>query len=202
MEDNEVVQREELPMDYSADYWAKRYTIRRERIPKFLERVSDHILRAGKYLNVIRQCGKTIISEPKHIVYSFEESDYVDTIEKAYLFASKTLLDLLMNENDLLGRLRSVKHYFLLDQGDFVVQFMNLCMDELDKDVGQVSLVRLQSLLEIALRNSSANNDPYKDDMKAVLLPYDLQFQMCRILSIQTEEEQGTSLAYECYLEG
>lgn len=57
VEDNEVVQKEDLPMDYSADYWAKRYTIRRERIPKFLERVSDHILRAGKYLNVIRQCG-------------------------------------------------------------------------------------------------------------------------------------------------
>lgn len=96
-----------------------------------------------------------------------------------------------MNENDLMGRLKSVKHYFLLDQGDFIVQFMHLTVDELDKDVGEVSLVRLQSLLEIALRNSSASNDPYKDDMRAVLLPYDLQFQMCRILSIQTDEEQG-----------
>lgn len=136
--------------------------------------------------------GKMIYSEPKHLVYSFEETHYVDTIEKAYLFASKTLLDLLMNENDLLGRIKSVKHYFLLDQGDFIVQFMHLCEDELDKDVGDVSLVRLQSLLDIALRNSSASSDPYKEDMRAVLLPYDLQFQMCRILSIQTDEEQGT----------
>lgn len=47
-----------MPLDYSADYWLKKYTIRRERIPIFLESVSDIILRAGKYLNVIRQCGK------------------------------------------------------------------------------------------------------------------------------------------------
>lgn len=53
-----MVQKEDMPVDYSADYWEKKYTIRRERIPKFLEPVSDIILRAGKYLNVIRQCGK------------------------------------------------------------------------------------------------------------------------------------------------
>jgi gamma-tubulin complex component 2 len=53
-----VIQKEELPLDYSADYWEKRYTIRRERIPVFLERVADVILRTGKYLNVIRQCGE------------------------------------------------------------------------------------------------------------------------------------------------
>lgn len=58
VEDNEVIQMEDLPMDYSADYWVKRYAIRRERIPIFLERVADVILRTGKYLNVIRQCGK------------------------------------------------------------------------------------------------------------------------------------------------
>lgn len=46
-----------MPVDYSADYWEKKYAIRRERIPIFLECVADIILRAGKYLNVIRQCG-------------------------------------------------------------------------------------------------------------------------------------------------
>lgn len=47
-----------MPVDYSADYWEKKYAVRRERIPKFLEPVSDMILKAGKYLNVIRQCGE------------------------------------------------------------------------------------------------------------------------------------------------
>lgn len=70
VEDNEVIQREELPLDYSADYWEKRYTIRRERIPIFLERVADVILRTGKYLNVIRQCGKLPV-RPGMMVFKF-----------------------------------------------------------------------------------------------------------------------------------
>lgn len=58
VEDNEVVQKEDMPVDYSAEYWDKKYSIRRERVPTFLESVSDIILKTGKYLNVIRQCGK------------------------------------------------------------------------------------------------------------------------------------------------
>ena len=30
---------------------------------------------------------------------------------------------------------RSVKHYFLLDQGDFVVQFMDMAEDEMKKSM-------------------------------------------------------------------
>ncbi|PNF14012.1 Gamma-tubulin complex component 2 [Cryptotermes secundus] len=191
VEDNEVIQKEELPLDYSADYWEKRYTIRRERIPVFLERVADVILRTGKYLNVIRQCGKNVKSpQAEEIVYTIKKRQYVEAIEKAYHFASITLLQLLMQENDLMGRLRSVKHYFLLDQGDFIVQFMDSCEAELSKNIDDIVPTRLESLLELALRTSAANGDPYKDDMRTELLPYDLMFQMFKILSIETDEEK------------
>ncbi|PSN40194.1 Gamma-tubulin complex component 2 [Blattella germanica] len=191
VEDNEVIQKEELPLDYSADYWEKRYTIRRERIPVFLERVADVILRTGKYLNVIRQCGKNVKSpQAEEIVYTIKERQYVEAIEKAYHFASKTLLELLMQENDLMGRLRSVKHYFLLNQGDFIVQFMDSCESELSKNIDDIVPTRLESLLELALRTSAANGDPYKDDMRTELLPYDLMFQIFKILSIGTHEEK------------
>ena len=40
-------------------------------------------------------------------------------LEKAYATASKNLLQLLIADNDLIGHLKSVKHYFLLDQGEF-----------------------------------------------------------------------------------
>jgi gamma-tubulin complex component 2 len=191
VEDNEIIQLEELPLDYSADYWEKRYKIRRERIPVFLERVADVILRTGKYLNVIRQCGKNLkYPHAEEIVYTIKERKYVEAIEKAYHFASKTLLNLLMQEYDLLGRLRSVKHYFLLDQGDFIVQFMDSCESELSKNIDDIVPTRLGPLLELALRTSAANGDPYKDDMRTELLPYDLMFQMFKILSIETHEEK------------
>ncbi|KAF5289920.1 hypothetical protein FQA39_LY14929 [Lamprigera yunnana] len=194
IEDNEMVQKEDMPVDYSADYWDKKYTIRRERIPTFLESVADIILRAGKYLNVIRQCGKPVNNIIEIIEYKIEQRNYIDAIEKAYKFASKTLLDLVVKEKDLVGRLKSVKHYFLLDQGDFIVTLLTLCEKELNKDVADVNQGRLESLLDLALRLSSSNNDPYKEDLGTELLPYDLQYQMLKILTIISTEERDNLL--------
>ena len=104
--------------------------------------------------------------------------DYNVPLEKAYAFASKHLLDLLVKDRDLIGHLKSVKHYFLLDQGDFIVQFMDLCGDELCQSVDLVDPTRLESLLELALRTSAAKEDPYKDNVRVELLPYDLIYQV------------------------
>ncbi|KAK7794541.1 hypothetical protein R5R35_009664 [Gryllus longicercus] len=188
VEDNEV-HYEDAPRIYSADYWEKRYNVSRERIPVFLERMADMILRTGKYLNVIQQCGKNV-KPPKAepLVYAITERQYVEVIETAYSFASKTLLQLVMEENDLMGRLRSVKHYFLLDQGDFIVQFMDSCESELCKNIDDLVPTRLETLLELALRTSAANQDPYKEEISMELLPYDLIFQMCKILKINDTE--------------
>ena len=76
---------------------------------------------------------------------------------------------------------------------------MNLCEAELNKSMYDIVLHRLASLLEVALRMSTADSDPYKDDLKPELLPYDLQYQMFRILSIQTRDEKGNLLKYHAY---
>ncbi|XP_076348938.1 gamma-tubulin complex component 2-like isoform X2 [Tachypleus tridentatus] len=194
VEDNELVKKEELPVDYSDDYWEKRYTIRRERIPTFLGRIADMILRTGKYLNVIRQCGNDIkFPDAEHIVYTVTERQYVEKIETAYKFASKKLLDLLMEGSDLMGRLRSVKHYFLMDQGDFIVQFLDMAEEELVKDIDDIMPTRLESLLELALRTSVVNSDKYKDDIRVELLPYDLLSQMFKILMITSNDQKDYS---------
>ncbi|KAK7497177.1 hypothetical protein BaRGS_00011471 [Batillaria attramentaria] len=49
---------------------------------------------------------------------------------------------------------------------------------------------RLETLLELALRTSTANVDPFKDDLKVDLLPYDLITQLFRILTIDTKQEK------------
>ena len=58
MEENEEFQKEKLHEDYNDSYWEQHYTICRERIPVFLERVANKVLNTGKYLNVVRQCGQ------------------------------------------------------------------------------------------------------------------------------------------------
>ncbi|XP_054718051.1 gamma-tubulin complex component 2-like [Uloborus diversus] len=203
VEDNELIKKEDLPVEYSDAYWEKRYTIRRELIPVFLEKCADMILRTGKYLNVIRQCGKTInYPNAKPITYSVRASQYVECIEPAYHFASKKLLDLLMDDADLKGRLLSVKHYFLLDQGDFIVQFMDMAEEELQKDIDDVMPTRLDSLLELALRTSVVNEDKYKDDVRVELLPHDLLTQMFKILQIPPDKENDGDMSENMVLSG
>ncbi|XP_034825232.1 gamma-tubulin complex component 2-like isoform X2 [Maniola hyperantus] len=191
IEDNELINKEELPVDYSADYWEKRYCVQRDRVPKFLDKFTDIILRTGKYLNVISQCGKSITkANTEEIKYSLREQNYGAIIQKAYAFASKSLLELLLKEYDLMGRLKSVKNYFLMSQGDFIVQFMDATEQELSKKIDDIIPSKLESLLGLCLRLSAASHDPYNEDMRVELLPYDLQFQMFKILSIETEEEK------------
>jgi len=59
-----------------------------------------------------------------------------------------------------------MKHYFLLDKGDFIVQFMDMTEDEMKQDIDKIMPQRLETLLELALRTSTANVDPFKDDLR------------------------------------
>ena len=83
-----------------------------------------------------------------------------------------------------------------MDAGDFILHFMSLCGAELVKNVDDVMPSRLESLLELALRTSTANADPFKDDLGLELLSYDLTTQMVRILSIQTHDERSNTCKF------
>lgn len=72
--------------------------------------------------------------------------------------------------------IRSIKHYFLMDKGDFFVHFMDLTEEELKKPVDDIVPPRLEALLELALRMSTANTDPFKDDLKVGTDKEPLQF--------------------------
>ena len=61
----------------------------------------------GKYLNVVRECGRDVTCpDAKEVLYTLKERAYVEQIEKAYYYASKVLLDFLMEEKELVSRLR------------------------------------------------------------------------------------------------
>jgi len=190
VEDHEVVEKKCLPVEYNDDYWEKRYCLKIDKIPTFLSRYADTILRTGKYLNVIQQCDKTAKwPDIVDLGYLPNAEHYQPVFVAAHQFASTTLLQLLLNDRDLIGHLKSVKKYFLMEQGDFINQFLDLCEHELSQAVDCVEPARLESLLEMAARTSSANHDPYKDNLSVALLPYDLEFQMGKIMAIDTADE-------------
>jgi len=194
VEDHEVVERSCLPTEYNDDYWEKRYCLRQDKVPTFLASYADTVLRTGKYLNVIQQCeapgGETHSLLPLlPLSYLATPQQYEAVLTNAHTHASTTLLQLLVRDRDLIGHLSSVKKYFLMEQGDFISQFLDLAESQLNQPVDDVEPGRLESLLELVTRITTANSDPYKDNLRVALLPYDLIFQMGKILAIDTAEE-------------
>lgn len=192
--------------EYYDDYWEKRYVKREDKIPGFLEKQADIILRTGKYLNVIWECRK-VLPRRENVLLKFSHTDenYINVINEAYQIASKSLLELIMDDNDLMGRLHSVKRYFLLQQGDFIAQFMDACEQELGKYVDEVIPMRLENLLEVTLRLSSAKHDKYQDDLCTTLLPFGIVTQISKIIKgnspYEYEDDMDTSdlTGIECF---
>ena len=194
------LRKENLRRDFNDTYWDERYTIRKAMMPDFLAPLSDRILTTGKYLNVIRECGRTIPaqavaeaangssngssdsgssgsgSNPVGPLLSYSPNDraYIDPIDRLYSFASRLLLDLLMGECDLPGRLRSIKRFFLFAQGDFYTHFLDLVGVELSKRVGEVAVSKVKALMDLAMRTTKALQDPYHEDFSCHLQQYSL----------------------------
>lgn len=165
--ENKSLQKESLTEDYDAKYWRQRYCLKDD-IPSFLANAAETILTTGKYLNVMRECGHNIqvpVSENSKLTSFGSNHHYLECIKAAYDFASGELLNLIREKYDLLGKLRSIKHYLLLDQGDFLVHFMDIAHDELAKRPHEISVEKLQSLLDLALRTTAAAADPCHEDL-------------------------------------
>ncbi|XP_061505474.1 gamma-tubulin complex component 2 homolog isoform X3 [Anopheles gambiae] len=224
----------ELTENELVDYWEKQYTIRNEKVPCFLAKHADIILRTGKYLNVVRVCGGAefqpgnanggggggattttdllnassatarTTTAVKRLQYAHFDQSYLDEIEEAYNFASSSLLNLIMNKYDLMGRLLSVKRYFLLQQGDFITEFMDAVEEDLRKSVDTLHPIRLANLLDVTLGLSSAKYDEYHDDLKTMLLPYGIVTQISKIVNnedafVDTLSDTSQLKGVECF---
>lgn len=92
---------------------------------------------------------------------------YLQHIEAAARAAAAAALQLLLRDCGLLGRLSALRAHFMMGRGDCALYLMDIAEEELKKTAGQVSITRLQSLLELgARRNPFANPGP------AALSPY------------------------------
>ncbi|KAF0711813.1 Aste57867_5071 [Aphanomyces stellatus] len=176
---DDTLVKEELSHDPWSKYWEQRYTLRESHVPLFLTRFSNKILTTGKYLNVLRTCGRHVNCPfATSITHAESVRKYDELIDNAHGFASRILVDMLRTEQDLMNRLRSIKHYFLMDQGDFFVDFMDLAEAELNLRADKLLASRLESLLHLSLQSSTCSSDPYKDDLICILSPHDLISQM------------------------
>jgi gamma-tubulin complex component 2 len=162
--------KENLRRDFNDAYWTERYTEVRENLPVFLAPWAEKVLTTGKYLNVIRECGRAVLNPTRTpLMFTLQPRVYEEAIEAAHDFASRELLTLLMVEHALIARLTSIKRYFLLYQGDFFTHFMDIASEELEQPVTESQSPKLESLLNLALATSGAQTDEFQDDVGCYL---------------------------------
>ncbi|OBZ77453.1 Spindle pole body component alp4 [Grifola frondosa] len=201
VKESKFIDRGTLEVDYTDEYWERRYTLRDGStlggsskqhqagvppprtaggrlpggacVPPVLERWKKKILLAGKYLNVIRECGIEIRRDPSHAEdekLSMEDEKFFKSIEDAYTHANRTLLQLLLRDQQLIPRLRSLKRYFFLSQSSFLTHLLDLSHAELRKSAKSASLVKLQSLLELALNTDAQGEDAmFREDVTVTM---------------------------------
>lgn len=195
VKEQKSIKRERLEEDYTDEYWERRYTIRDLDVPPQLEGLKDKVLLAGKYLNVVRECGGVDVSKPvQDVPRSFDDNRFLDNVNNAYSHANQSLMRLLLTTHELPARLRSIKHYFFLDKSDFFAYFLELGNSELRKPVKVVNTGKLQSLLDLALRQpgSIAALDPFKEDIKVEMNEVSLTQSLTRVVNISGIEQGET----------
>ncbi|KAG9504685.1 hypothetical protein J7337_004660 [Fusarium musae] len=196
IKEQKSIKRERLEQDYTDEYWERRYTIRDHDVPPQLEGVKDKVLLAGKYLNVVRECGGVDASKvSKDVPASFDDNRFLENVNNAYAHANESLMQLLLTAHSLPARLRSLKHYFFLDPSDYFSYFLELGASELRKPVKSVNTGKLQSLLDLVLRQpgSLVSLDPFKEDVKVEMNEIVLTKALQRVVNI-TGIEQGEAL--------
>lgn len=196
------IKRERLDQDYTDEYWEKRYTVRDALVPPQLEAVKDKVLLAGKYLNVVRECGGVDVSKiVQDAPTSFDDTLFLDNVNSAYAYANSSLLNLLLTTHQLPARLRSLKHYFFLDRSDFFTYFLEMSELELKKPAKNVNVGKLQSLLDLATRHagSVAVEDPYKEDIKVQIDDTGLTNWLMKIVNVQGLDQDAATATLSNY---
>ncbi|KAJ9270136.1 hypothetical protein DTO212C5_3875 [Paecilomyces variotii] len=196
------IKREKLEEDYTDEYWEKRYTIREHEVPPQLDSVRDKVLLAGKYLNVVRECGGVDVSKAvKDAPKTFDDPRFLENVNSAYTYANASLLNLLLTKNSLTTRFRSLKHYFFLDRSDFFSYFLELGASELRKPAKNVNEGKLQSLLDLVLRQpgSIAAQDPFKEDVKVRMNKIGLTKWLMQVVSVSGIDQDNPDGGMEKY---
>ncbi|KAG6050913.1 hypothetical protein E4U17_006343 [Claviceps sp. LM77 group G4] len=196
IEERRSIGREQLKQDYTDDYWDRRYTIRDKDVPPQLEAVKEKVLLAGKYLNVVRECGGVDVSKvASDVPTTFDDARFLENVNHAYAHANASLMQLLLTTHALPARLQSLKHYFFLDPSDYFSYFLELGSSELRKPIKSVNTNKLQSLLDLVLRQpgSIVSLDPFKEDVKVEMNDVTLIKSLQRVVNI-TGIEQGEAL--------
>jgi gamma-tubulin complex component 2 len=91
-----------------------------------------------------------------------------------------------LKDEQLIARLRSLKRYFFLSQSFFLTHLLDLSLTELRKASRSASIVKLQSLLDIALNTDAHGEDTlYREDVKVTMADTGLYDFLLKVVNVQ-----------------
>ncbi|KAH8366273.1 hypothetical protein KR093_011554, partial [Drosophila rubida] len=152
-------------------FWQQRYRLHDARLPSFLAPQCEHIFRAGKYLNVLRQCNVQLQLMQAPLSYVCGEEAHVQLIRSSYELPARKLLAVLKADDQLQQHLHNLQDYLLLQRNDFVESLLEKCAVQLLQPVDSLVPEKLQKLLLETLQSSG---DPYKHMLQLQLLDHDV----------------------------
>ncbi|KAL3800818.1 hypothetical protein HJC23_001655 [Cyclotella cryptica] len=124
----------------------------------------DKVHTTGKYRRAIHFCheGVPVLpsteneapseDDPSILLNPLKLSRYIDS---SYHKASDLLLQMMLEKYNLMASLQLMKKYFLLDQGDFFVEFLDAAEEELDSNVSTLSRGRIQNAIATSIGRTS-----------------------------------------------
>lgn len=209
VEEHKTIASELVHRDSLNSYWEKRYALRQDMLPLHLSSVdvAEQVLLAGKYLNVIQECGGREAAAFLNAVEvpefkSIQDPNLILAISQAHERANKTLLQVVQDQ-DLGARLVSLKHYYFFDKNDAFPLFLETAAKELARPVELVSTRRLQYALDMALAQpgSSSSQEPYADEVKVAVAEDSITDALLRVVQVRGDREfddlMETSASFE-----
>lgn len=140
-------------------------------------------------------------------IYIHLSSRFYKFVEDAYTHANRTLLQLLLKDQQLIPRLRSLKHYFFLSQSSFLTHLLDLSHTELRKSAKSASIVKLQSLLDLALNSDGGvvqgEDVMFREDVRVTMAGSGLYEWLLKVVSVsgvivgEDGEPSGDSAPHE-----
>lgn len=130
------------------------------------------ILTTGKYWNAIASCHhrdkravQLVTRSPRGVLesnrveapsltYGMVSVELEKYINHEYSMASRTLFNIVMRDYQTREVLAFMKRYFLLDQGDFFVHFLDMAEDELLQEMSDISRSRVHNWMTMSIQMS------------------------------------------------
>ena len=205
--EDQSIQTQDLTIDGTSAFWFDRWTLRLAvdpttgsatglaEVPMFLIQAKEAILSTGKYINLVRSCGKQLertLPIGVHLTYD-EGGRYLLHVHEAHRIAALSAMKHLKEYVGSYGHgLAVLKRYFLSAQGDLFLAVMDGGEIEFGRQSGQVELSQLQNVLDIAIRGSSAGRDPAAYLLKAA---YDHRSMLNMLIAITSTSTSADASA-------